>query len=44
MAIGGRKPCSGQFRLQPVFDKTPARTPLKDAHCNFSWFFFNHDL
>ena len=44
VAVGGRKPRLGQFRLEPVFHKTPARTPLEDAHCNFSWFFVAHDL
>ena len=44
MAIGRRKPRSGQFRLEPVFHKTPARIPLQDTQCNFSWFFVAHNL
>jgi len=44
VAVGDRKVCSGQFRFEPVFHEIPARAPLEDAHCNFSWFFVAHDL
>ena len=44
VAVGGRKPGSGQRRLEPVLDKIPARAPLQDAQCNFSWFFAAHGL
>ena len=28
----------------PRLDEVPARSPLQDAQCNFSWFFATHSL
>jgi len=44
VSIGGREPRLGQRRLEPGLNEVPARAPLQDAQCNFSWFFAAHDL